>query len=88
MKRILTAAAAVIALAASAGARWFSDWPADSRPADVSRRISEQFLLTVPDRYLPENGYRGNNGYGRGNSVHYSVVSLWVNALECARDIP
>ena len=85
MKRILTAAAAVIALAASAGARWFSDWPADSRPADVSRRISEQFLLTVPDRYLPENGYRGNNGYGRGNSVHYSVVSLWVNALECAR---
>ena len=60
-------------------------WPADARPADLSRRIAEQFLSTVPDYYKPENGYRGNTGYGFGREIQYSVVSLWVNAMECAR---
>ena len=63
---------------------WFRNWPADVRPSVVSRRIAEQFLSTVPDYYRPENGYRGNHGYGFGKEIQYSVVSLWVNALECA----
>ena len=44
-------------------------WQADSRPADLSRRIAEQFLSTVPDYYKPENGYRGNPGYGFGREI-------------------
>ena len=72
-------------LSVEAKADWFGNWPSDARPADISRRIAEQFLSTVPNRYKPENGYRGNNGYGGGNSIHYSVVSLWANALDCAR---
>ena len=63
----------------------FTGWPVDCRPSDVSRRITQQFLSTCPDYYYPTNGYRGNRGYGRGKEIHYSVVSLWVNALECAR---
>lgn len=61
------------------------NWPADSQPADLSRRIAEQFLSTCPDYYKPENGYRGNDGYGFGREIQYSVVSLWVNAMDCAR---
>ncbi len=63
----------------------FVCWPADVKPSAVARRISEQFLSTVPDFYKPENGYRGNHGYGFGREIQYSVVSLWVNAMECAR---
>ena len=63
----------------------FTGWPVDCRPSEVSRRITQQFLSTCPDYYYPTNGYRGNRGYGRGKEIHYSVVSLWVNALECAR---
>ena len=64
------------------------DLPPNADPALVSRRVSEQFLRTRPESYCPP-GYRGNgycnNGYGGGRRVQYSVVSLWVNALECAR---
>ena len=49
----------------------------------VSRRITDQFLSTRPENYRPE-GYCGNEGYGGNAEVHYAVVSLWVNALECA----
>ena len=82
---IAAAGSGLHAISAGDNARWFTGWPADSRPADVSRRITGQFLTTVPDRYCPPEGYRNKKDYGRGNSVHYSVVSLWVNALECAR---
>ena len=75
----------ILPLSSEAKTDWFGNWPSDANPADISRRITEQFLSTVPDRYKPENGYRGNNGYGGGNSIHYSVVSLWANALDCAR---
>jgi hypothetical protein len=68
-----------------AAADSFTGWPVDCRPSDVSRRITRQFLSTCPDYYFPTNGYRGNGGYGRGKEIQYSVVSLWVNALECAR---
>ena len=52
-------------------------------PAAVSAKLSEQFLSTSPDAYHP-SGCRGK-AYGGNEYVHYSVVSLWVNALECAR---
>ena len=54
-------------------------------PAVVSRRISEQFLTTEPDAYEPEGMTRHTYVYGGHKHIHYSVVSLWVNALECAR---
>jgi len=54
------------------------------RAADVSRRISEQFLSTDPTAYKTQ-GYRGGKAYGGGEIIHYATVSLWVNALECAR---
>lgn len=54
-------------------------------PVEVSRRISEQFLSTRPDAYEPV-GMRGHTYvYGNKEHIHYSVCSLWVNALECAR---
>jgi len=53
-------------------------------PAATAAKLSELFLSTSPDLYKPE-GYRAPKAYGGGKLVHYSVVSLWVNALECAR---
>ena len=62
----------------------FSDLPAAAAPEAVFRRVTDQFLSTRPENYLPQ-GYRGNNGYGWNRIVQYSVVSLWFNAMECAR---
>ena len=53
-------------------------------PQDTSRLIGEQFLRTTPEKYLPP-GHVYEKPYGRGEMIHYSVASLWVNALECAR---
>ena len=52
-------------------------------PAEVASKLSELFLSTSPDFYKPA-GYRAPKAYGHEDVVHYSVVSLWVNALECA----
>ena len=54
-------------------------------PGEVARRIAEQFLSTRPDAYQPEGMTRHSYVYGSGEHVHYSVVTLWVTALECAR---
>ena len=59
--------------------------PAVPEPAEVARRIVGQFLSTPPDAYQPEGMTRHSYVYGNGEHVHYSVVSLWVTALECAR---
>ena len=53
-------------------------------PAQVAAKLSELFLSTSPDFYKPA-GYRAPKACGHEDVVHYSVVSLWVNALECAR---
>lgn len=53
-------------------------------PAETSAKLSELFLSTDPTLYKPR-GYRGGRPYGDGELIHYSTVSLWVNALECAR---
>lgn len=61
---------------------------AETDPVAVSRRLTDQFLRTRPENYCPP-GYRGNgycdDGYGGGKHVQYAVVSIWANALECAR---
>ena len=66
----------------------FAGLPEAARPEVVSRRISEQFLRTRPELYCPP-GYKGNGycneGYGGGRHVQYSVVSIWANAIACAR---
>ena len=58
-------------------------------PAETAARVAKQFLSTDPLSYKPEGfggaGYFAEHGYGEGYNVHYSVVSLWVNALQCAR---
>ena len=64
-------------------------WPEGKEPATVARRLAGLLLSTDPAQYKPE-GYGSpqsyaKKGYGGGKSIHYSVVSLWVNALECAR---
>ena len=87
-KALVVFAFAGVALGAQvAVADSFTGWPVDCRPSDVSRRIARQFLSTSPDYYCPTNGYRGNRGYGFGKEIQYSVVSLWINAMECARII-
>ncbi len=52
-------------------------------PAEVSARITRQFLSTDATQYRPK-GYKGGKAYGGGEYVHYAVVSLWSSALECA----
>ena len=59
-------------------------WPEGKDPAVISARITDQFLSGRPEDYHPQ-GYHGNKGYGWKRSVQYSVVSLWLNAIECAR---
>lgn len=75
--------AAAHAASQAALAPYFENLPEGTDPATVSRRVTDQFLTTRPENYKPA-GYRGNNGYGWNRIVQYSVVSLWMNALECA----
>ena len=81
MKRLTTLLFAACALCAAAASA--------PTPAETAARIARQFLSTDPLRYRPA-GYGGAgkfaaNGYGDDFNVHYAVVSLWVNALQCAR---
>jgi|GEM_PF-644003 len=62
----------------------FEKLPEGTDPGTISRRITDQFLSSRPENYKPK-GYFGNEGYGWNRSVQYSVVSLWANAIECAR---
>ena len=66
------------------GDRYYEEWRALWDAPRVAKRLSELFLATSPDLYSPA-GYKAPKAYGGGQLVHYSVVSLWVNALECAR---
>ena len=67
----------------------FLGLPEKADPARVSRIVTEQFLRTQPESYCPPGysspaGY-AKKGYGGGKYIQYSVASIWVNALECAR---
>ncbi len=65
-------------------AEYFKGLPEGTDPATISRRVTDQFLTTRPDNYKPA-GYHGNNGYGFNRLVQHPVVSLWMNAMECAK---
>ena len=65
-------------------AKWFDNLPEGTDPATISRRVTDQSLTTRPENYKPA-GYYGNKGYGWNRIVQYSVVSLWMNAIACAR---
>ncbi len=54
-------------------------------PQTVVSILAERLLGTSPDKYAPA-GYLGKR-YGNGGYIHYSVVSLWANALMCARQM-
>ncbi len=87
IKHLIAVAAGVVVAVCGAGsplAPYFSNLPEGTDPGTVSRRVTDQFLSTRPENYRPK-GYHGNEGYGWNRSVQYSVVSLWVNALACAR---
>lgn len=66
-----------------------ADWPEGKDPATMSAKLTDLFLSTRPESYKPigydsPQGYC-KDGYGSGKHVQYSVVSIWANALECAR---
>ena len=85
-KTLFAAAVVVASLFADAGVlgEYFRNLPEGTDPATISRRITDQFLSSRPENYRPA-GYHGNEGYGWNRHVQYSVISLWVNAIECAR---
>jgi len=66
-----------------------AEWPEGADPATVSSRVARQFLAADPLDYKPEGfggtGRFAERGYGNGEAPHYSVVSLWANAIACAR---
>ena len=62
----------------------FRGLPEQARIENVGKHISENFLTATPEAYMPV-GYTGKRIYGAGKYFHYSVVSMWVNALEFAR---
>ena len=81
---------APLVFGAAIGEDCFADWPEGKDPATVSRRLTDLFLSTSPDRYKPQGFvspecYADKDGYGGGRHIHYSVASLWINAMECAR---
>ena len=84
MRRFCLCIGALAGFSALAG-----EWLPGESPAEVSSRVARQFLSTDALCYRPE-GYRGSgyfaeHGYGDSVTPHYSVVSLWVNALQCTR---
>ena len=84
MKHIASIVVAAAALCARA-----AEWPDGCDPASVSTRVARQFLSADPLDYRPEgfrgSGYFAEHGYGDGTAPHYAVVSLWANAIACAR---
>ena len=60
----------------------------ENDPRAVSRIITEQFLSSDPLAYKPKGtdiAKHFKTGYGWGNSIFYATASLWVNAVENAR---
>ncbi len=54
-----------------------------TEPKKTAAKVSRLFLRADPVNYQPP-GYPRAKRYGKGEYIHYAVVSLWVNALECA----
>jgi len=83
MNVMVTPVAGLLALTRTPAANLlFDDLPPEARPATIARRLSEHFLECPADDYKPR-GYKYRN-YG-GKLVEYPLISLWANALACAR---
>ena len=67
-------------LAGTPGERHFADLPATANPLTIGEKMSEMFLEQTPDRYGP----KGMKRPMKSPFVSYTIVSLWVNALEFA----
>ena len=81
---LCAAAGALVAVAAVAADAPAAPAERDALVRTTVRRLAEQFLSTDPTLYKPA-GYAGGKAYGGGEVIHYATVSLWVNALDCAR---
>ena len=81
---VVACAVTVVGAAESPLVPYFKGLPAGMDPGTISRRVTDQFLSSRPENYRPK-GYHGNEGYGWNRAVQYSVVSLWLNAISCAR---
>ena len=86
MKKIILYTVSAFVLASCSGAmlKDFRSLPDGMDPVTIGNRVAEQFLSTDPMAYAPE-GYDGKKPVGQGKYLHYSVTSLWVNALEFSR---
>ena len=82
MKSLVVSLCLVLAVGAAHAVDCLSDWPEEADPLAVSQKLTDLFLSTRPERYKPV-GHSGKLPYSDGK-VPYAVVSLWVNALECA----
>ncbi len=90
LMKLKIAILAVSLLCASCGPKValssFKDLPEEISVETIGNRVAEQLLAADPLDYgnnLP--GYQAPYNYGRGGKeMNYSVVSLWVNAIEFA----
>lgn len=87
LKNIMTMAAIAIILCSCGdkSLKSFKELPDNCKPETVGNMVIAQFLTGIPESYAPQ-GYDGNFAYGRGKTVTYPLVSLWINALEFARN--
>jgi len=56
--------------------------PEAVKPAVIGKKLSEHFLETPPDKHGP----KGVTKKWTGDCVPYAAVSLWINAMEFARN--
>ena len=64
----------------------FKNLPKEISVETIGNRVAEQLLASDPLDYgkdLP--GYQAPLTYEKGKAMNYSVVSLWINAIEFAR---
>ena len=64
--------------------RALGDFPAGARPAEVAAKVTDLLFTTVPEAYRTAGCDAKRKNYG-GGKVMYCTVSLWANALKCAR---
>ena len=76
---LIPLAAAVISC--NSGKTLIGKLPEECDPVRISRIITEQLISCEPEAYAPK-GYDGDSPVGKGNYLHYSVNSAYVNALQ------
>jgi len=82
--KILTVLCALGVCFGVASAGVFDDWPQGKDPEFVGQKVSSLLLQGPLELYHPQ-GFSGE-GYTHGKFVPYAICSLWVNAVEFARE--